>query len=376
MRSTLRLPCCASPAAALLLVVLTRPVLFAAGFVGLSLLPIHPGDGIWRGSPTTPWLGMLSRWDGFWYVDIAQHGYNYDPLAASNIAFAPVLPTLMRLGGLLLGRSDADALVGTGVVVSNVALLVGAGYVVALARRAWGNEVAVRAVAWLAAWPFSFYFSTIYPQALFLALVVAAFYYTSQRRWWLVGVLGALAAITRQYGALVFVPLAVEYAAQRRLRLDGAWLLLIPITSLVWFVGVGLATGDALAVLHTEGRWARHLMPPWDTLRLFFAAPLRWGSDDHSPLDLLFLLIYLPLVCGAWKLTTTGYALYATLLLALPLVSGVLTSLPRFGLEWFPVFIVLARLTARRAVFIPLLAISFAADLALFALFAVGWWIA
>jgi hypothetical protein len=363
--------------AALVLVLASRVLLLVCGIVGLWVLPTHAGDGVWRGSPSTPWISMLSRWDGFWYVDIAQHGYNYDPLAASNIAFAPVLPSLMRVGGLLLGRGDADALAGTGIVVSNVALVAAVVYLFTLTRPSFGDDVALRTVAWLVLWPFSFYFSTVYPQALFLAFVVAAFFYARRDRWWLAGVLGALAAVTRQYGALVFVPLAVEYWCRwRRFRPEAGWLLLIPLTSVAWFVGLGMFTGDPLAVLHTEGRWARHLMPPWDTLRAFFSAPLTWGSDDHSPLDLIFLLVYTPLVLRAWRDTRASYALYATLLLGLPLVSGVLTSLPRFGLEWFPLFIVLARLISRRAILVPLLVLSFAADMVLFALFGVGWWIA
>jgi len=41
-------------------------------------------------------LGNWLRWDGWWYVNIAEHGYSYRPGHMSAVAFFPVYPLVVR----------------------------------------------------------------------------------------------------------------------------------------------------------------------------------------------------------------------------------------------------------------------------------------
>jgi hypothetical protein len=63
--------------------------------------------------------------------------------------------------------------------------------------------------------------------------------------------------------------------------------------------------------------------------------------------DLAFTLGAAVAVVAAWRLLRPPHALYATALLLAPLFTGSLLSMPRFVLGIFPVFLVLARVTAR-----------------------------
>jgi hypothetical protein len=110
---------------------------------------LRQGDGPWQEwshAVSQPWLSLLSRWDGRWYYYVANDGYSFNPTQDSNVTFAPLLPGLMWLGAHLVGRADAEGLLATGVLVSNVALLVALGFLFELARRHWGRGVALRAV--------------------------------------------------------------------------------------------------------------------------------------------------------------------------------------------------------------------------------------
>ena len=102
-----RLP--ADVSAALVLFLVTRAAItavesFAGAFVRLNggacnaCMP----SGI---DPLDDW----ARWDGRWYVEIAEHGYTYDPNAQSSVAFFPLYPALMRLLTLPFG-TDHTAL--------------------------------------------------------------------------------------------------------------------------------------------------------------------------------------------------------------------------------------------------------------------------
>src|SRR5690242_3494596 len=63
-------------------------------------------------------------WDDGWYLHIAEHGYGYaeDDHKSGAPAFMPMLPFIMRWGGLLVGGHPAVA----GAIAANVGALGGA----------------------------------------------------------------------------------------------------------------------------------------------------------------------------------------------------------------------------------------------------------
>src|SRR4051812_14073216 len=83
---------------ALMLLVITRGLLMLVALAEPSLLQLPPNPYAWSGS-SQPWLTAWARWDAEWYVSIVQHGYQYRPGVQSNVAFAPLFPALMKVGG-------------------------------------------------------------------------------------------------------------------------------------------------------------------------------------------------------------------------------------------------------------------------------------
>src|SRR5207237_105576 len=118
---------------------------------------------------------------------VARDGYSYQPGLQSNVNFSPLYPLLVRLAGSI-GGGDA-ALLAAGLLVSNLALVVALGYLVALTRRELDAPTATRTALYLLAFPSSLFLSLLYPESLFLALGVAATFHSRQRRWWLAGLL-------------------------------------------------------------------------------------------------------------------------------------------------------------------------------------------
>src|SRR5437870_921220 len=87
---------------------------------------------------------------------------------------------------------------GLGLVMGSVWLAVRA-YVPAAAR--W-------ALFALAVYPTAFFLLAPFTESLFLALTMAAFVAADARRWWLAGVLGAMASLTRGPGIVTTAALA------------------------------------------------------------------------------------------------------------------------------------------------------------------------
>jgi hypothetical protein len=373
-----------------------RVPLALVGLWAISAFPLTTGSGPWQEwshSVAQPWLAMLSRWDGRWYFYVAHDGYKFDPNGESDVAFAPLLPMLMWAGGHLTGRTSAEGLLAAGALVANAALLLAVAGLYVLVRRTWDAGVAVRTLLCLLVFPTGFFLSAVYPESLFLAAAVGAFLGAQDRRWWLAGVCGALAALSRTYGVLIVVPLTYEYLAARGWRrgtpphpggrwgprrpgLDLAWLGLAPAASAAWLGHLWLVTGNPLSMAIEEAHRGRALVPPWQVLSSFFAQPREWTLDsNHSLADLGFVAGFGVLVLLTWTLRRPGLALFATLLYLPMISSGWLSSVNRFGLELFPAFIVLGQLTRWRPVLALYLAVAGALALYLTARFALGYWV-
>ena len=326
-------------------------VSFAATRVGLTLVGVLAGAAFANpaaaaGPTGLAWIDVWSRWDAGFYVQIAQMGYN--PLSElPNIVFFPLYPAIIRLVAFPFGF---EALPASALFVSAVSLVVALWYLVALVRLDMPEKTAVRTAVYLLVFPTTLYLSAGYPESLFLALALGAVYSARKERWWAVGLLGLAAALTRPYGALLAVPLAFEYLYQknfdvRRVRLDALWIGLAPL-GLVAFLAYLAVKFDAGAFARAQETWGRRVTAPWDLLARYFDGPIivhGFPTEGASLIDLAFVLFFVGLVSITWWQLRPTYALYGSLMLAAFLSSGAFTSVPRYGLALFPVFILLGR---------------------------------
>jgi hypothetical protein len=363
---------------------LSRAVLLTAAALALHSWPLIAGDGVWPGSPTTWLLGALTRWDGKWYLAIAQFGYSYHEGPASSMNFAPGYPALIHLVSLATGANSVDSLALISVVISNVFLIVALAGLYAVAREVCGVRPAWLAVIWLLAIPSTFFLSAAYPQSTFLAAVLGSFLFAFHGRWALAAVTAAAAATLRNYGVLVVIPLLWEYLEQRRFKIGPSicWLSLIPLAFAAWQAYFWYLTGDPLAMTHASEQWGRRLTAPWDMLR-YYVSPTYWWNfvvsggvahDDRTLVDSLSVLLLGALVALSWRLPRRSLGFLATVLYAPMIATGGFVAIPRYALEVFPAFLVLAGLTSRTVVVVPLVLISMALAALTFAWFALGGW--
>jgi hypothetical protein len=360
---------------------ISRVALFLTGLWSLNNLPLKPGDGTWQDwQPPIPatWIEIFSRWDSRWFYYVATEGYTYHPGDASDLVFPPLLPILMRVGAFLTGRTDKETLLAAGVVAANLALLVALVGLSRLVRRTWDGALAGRAVICLIAFPTAFFLSVAYADSLFLACAIVSFVCALERHWWAAGLLGALAALSRTYGVLLLAPLAYEYLLQHRWRLgrDAAWLTPIPIAFAVWVGFIIGVSGDLLVLPHVEQTWTREVMPPWQTMRVFFSTEMTQTNFKHAPIDFWFTVAAVAMVALSWLLTRTSLAIYATLMVLPMLMTGLLVSNPRYTVLLFPGFIALARLLRWRQLLVLYVLGAGGFGLWMFSRYAAGWWVA
>jgi len=346
--------------------VLTRLGLVVAGMSAPLFLALPAG--VAQVGP--PLLAMWVRWDGPIYITLAQSGY-FVREAVPVTAFFPLYPLLMQV--LTFFSANRELLALAGVVISNVALLAAMAYVVALGRLDFDRSTGERAALYYLVAPTTLFLSAVYSESLFLALSVASFYHARRGQLALAGGLGFLAALTRPYGVLLAVPIAIE--AWRRKRLP-TWALVPGLAIPLFFGWLWLTIGDPLAFFRGQDYFGRQISAPgWG-----FVAYLehQWSvfGPSYGVLDLVASVVLIGLSVVAIRRLPLSYGALAGFMTLLLLMSNHLASMPRYALTVFPVFFVLAQWGSDHRFHRLLVTVSIVLGLLAMARFAQWHWVA
>ncbi|HUS14548.1 MAG TPA: hypothetical protein VM536_05960 [Chloroflexia bacterium] len=348
---------------ALFIFIVLRVLLSLVTLLTAGLLPLQAGLHDTYQRSYEPALDAWARWDSEYYLDIAAGGYAARPQLA---VFFPLYPMLIAAVAPIFQQD----LVLAGIVVSSLACLVALFYMFKLAALELGEASAERAMLYMAIYPMALFMFAVYTESLFLAVLLATFYYTRRGRWGPAAIGAFLAGVTRPTGLVLVFPLAYEAwrqaCAGQRLpswrALLGSYRLpavaAAPLAWLLFAVYLAWLTGDPAAILHSRALppfW-RQTSLPWDTLGLAFQnlqrTDLSLMARTVNTTDLIATLMLIETALVAWWALPRAYAIYATasivLLLTLTISEWPLQSMPRYSLAVFPLFFLLARLGANR----------------------------
>ncbi len=337
-----------------------------AGFCSFMYLLSAAGD--YRGKD--PRFGggahawdVLATWDGWWYQQIALHGY--DPklvpvpgatgmitLEGNSAAFFPLYPALVRMTSAVTGLGSY----GAGLLVSILASFAAALGVHAVAERFGGRRAGLAAAGLWAVWPGSGVEWAVYSDSLYVALAVWACHAVLTRRWLAAGVLTFAAGLNRPTAAALIAALAVAALLALRRGEDGVGrplcaLALAPLGLLGYLLWVGDRMGDLGGYFKLQsGAWAHRFDYGSQTLDVLRSVPVgRFG-------DYLFAYPYADMIgVGVVLLAFTLLPLlirlrppavlvvYTVLTLALVLGSQqIFANVSRYLLPCFPLFLPLA----------------------------------
>jgi hypothetical protein len=289
----------------------------------------------------------LHRWDGDWYLHIAQFGYHGaaagmvdahgNPSPDGAMAFFPGYPLLVRAVATVSGDYVIAA-----VVVSTAAGVIGAYGVARLAAR-YGRRTQLVAVVLTAAAPMSVVYSMAYPEALLVALVAWTLVGVQERRWWLVAPCIVAAGLVSPMAAPL-IPVVIVSAGLDVYR--GRWgaavaAMAAPTGFLGYLLWVHQMTpGGYFAI--TQAGWGNHADFGWTTARWVYRA-LLLSPSAYIVIVAALIVAAVPLLWWARKRLPWQTWVYCVLVFALTYGSG---GLPqdrvRLLLSAFPLLIPLA----------------------------------
>ena len=324
-------------------------------FIAVPLLVSHESNG-YRELSVDKSLGVIAglrqtlvTGDALSYESIAKTGYDKQRFdnKAHNWGFFPVYP-------LLVSVFHADFYL-VGMVVSNVLFLVSLGLLF-LVSKMFGldEDKANLAVLFAAIYPTSYFFSMPFTESLFFCTTLLSVYLALKDRWWLAGVAGAVASATRITGVLLFVLLGILYFQRRGklIKSDALSLLLVPLGLVTFMAYIWRVTGNPFAVIQAQAASGRSTSP------IFFLRPMisfivhprafaGWGFEPLA-FAVAALVFFCAFLLARWK--EWALAAYSFLSVVLPLSTGTLTSIPRYMMVVFPIYIVLAKLKGQQAI--------------------------
>lgn len=295
-------------------------------------------------------FGIWARWDAVHYLDIAQLGYTAVGENRFQIVFFPLYPALVAALNVVVDDYLISAFVVSG--VASVAL----GLVFReLVRMDYSEKIAQFSVLFLFVFPSAFVLHIPYTESLFLAVTVGCFLAARKRRWLLVGILGALACLTRINGLILMPALLFEVWAERRetkrFNPDWLWLFLLPSGFISYLALNYYVTGNAtMFMTHQREHWHRYFRLPWfgiwETWKtIFYEKPTNVVMRGFQ--ELLFVGIGLLAIVAGWRELRGSYRVWMILNWLLFVSTSFVLSVPRYTLVLFPLFILMALAAAR-----------------------------
>lgn len=321
-----------------------------------SILSQPAIDPLWR---------TWDRWDVKHYLLIAHEGYQPSAVGTTP-AFFPLWPLVMRSGSLFTGGDDYLA----GLILANVAWLVALFVLYRLVEHDFDGMTARWSVIALSCFPATLFSFVPYPESLFLALAIMAMWRMrlGDCRW--AGVLGGLAALTRQAGVILIVPFLWEWWRQRKgVGWDWLWGGMIPAGVAAYALWLWRAVGDPLAFVHAQATWGRRSAWPWQALtagwNALWVQPSRYFAlrawQEWLTVIAMGLILGWAIVREIGRnqsskaIIPTSYLVFAgplwLLFLTQPDSAWPMLSQSRFALELFPLFTIIGGFLARRPLF-------------------------
>ncbi len=320
-------------------VLITKVLILFFGYQSFQIVNGSPSQSFYR------FFEIWNRWDANHYLTIAQFGYTSVGEQRFFIVYFPFFPLLTKLFELLTG----DYLIGAFLVSFFASIALGLTFW-SLIRFDYSEKIARNSVLFLFIFPTAYFLHIGYTESLFLALVVGSFLAARKRNWMIVGILGALACLTRINGFILVPALAFEiwneYRETRKINYEWLWLALVG-GGFGAYLGINyFVAGDPFMFLvHQREHWFKEVaLPIWGLWEITKTA--LYDKPEPSQMrgfqELLFAVIGVASIVLGWKHLRGSYRTWLIANWLLFVSASFIISVPRYTLTLFPIFLLMS----------------------------------
>lgn len=342
----------------ILLFLVWRFLLFWISYFSIDIVPVwgdrFPYVSEYLISTDLPyWIWEWSNFDGVHYLSIS---YNYYA-ATYTQTFFPLFPLLIRYISEILSN---NAHLVVGVILSSVFYLLA---LIMFSKLMFEEGYKKKDIYWtllfVMLFPTSFYFAALYTESLFLLLILIFAYLVNKKKWLLAGFIGLLATATKLLGVLLLIfvlyDLLIKFVRKKQVELtEIISLFIIPLGLIGYMVFLQLRYNDYLMFWHSQSVFGAErlgsgfIFPPQVMYRyikiLLTVSPTTSGFYVALQEVLSFIGVLIVVGIGYLKKVKIQYLLFSLFIVIIPSLTGTFSSMPRYVLSAFPVFIILGSL--------------------------------
>ncbi|MEM3590798.1 MAG: mannosyltransferase family protein [Candidatus Bathyarchaeia archaeon] len=203
-----------------------------------------------------PLLNLFARWDSGYYINIARNGYT----VLSQWAFRPLFPLMLKSINFLFTAQDLPTpinLIIIGFFMNNVLYIISLLLFYRLSLKISPEEAFIFTLIF-AIYPTSFIFSAVYPESLFMTLLLLSYYHLEEGKILFSSIFMFLAGLCRPEGFTASLIYLIKGVHKREKRKIYGIAFSISLSSLPIFLIYSLIkTGSIFTPFEAEALWAR-----------------------------------------------------------------------------------------------------------------------
>ena len=326
---------------------LSRLIIFLLSIAAINLFSFNPTYPYWQ-SDLQPYASRYvwswGAFDGAHYIRLARDGYK----SAFTEAFFPFYPFIIRLLNILV-----DNYLIAGLLISNICFILFLVILYKILKKQFCIEVAQETIKLYVFFPTSFLLNSLYTEPLFLLLTILSFYFLINRKWLFSSLFSGLSTATRLVGISVGGAIIAKWL--KEYKINNIKILIRGIVySCTSFLGIFFYMfflnnkfAYPFAFFNAMALWQKD--KPVFFFQTFFRY-LKMLFDFSLPFETYFVvlfefitaLLFLYLFIIGFSKLKIYYIVYSFIAFILSISSGTFSSLPRYVLSLFPLFVVLA----------------------------------
>lgn len=342
-----------------------RLVLFISASIGerfLLFTPRFPYSEILLQSTGLPqWIWSFANFDGVHYLTIAKSGYS----AQFTQVFFPLYPFFIAIFYNIFPYLNHLII---GLISSNILFIASLIFFWKLLLLDFKKGTAIWILLFMVFYPTSYYFGSVYSESLFFLFIILSFLEARRKRWILTAFFGFLACATRLVGIFLVPALLVELYLQSKGEINrekikkNIWPILaicfIPFGLIGYMIYLQVYFGDWLYFWHAQSVFGASrssgsiiLFPQvlWRYIKILTTLPITTYAFWISFLEISTTLISILLLVLAYrKKVRITYIIFSIFALLIPTLTGTFSSMPRYVLVAFPVYITLGLLHSNK----------------------------
>ena len=337
---------------------ITLLILFSIG-IKIAYLIFSIGMNGSNDSISNEYIGCVKKNDSYWYQRIATNGYpkinnkrdlgysNGPDFKQSEWAFFPLYPGMNAITSNIFNISfDTSAFIWS--ILFSLLSVLGIYWFGLIFFK--DQLLALFCTLIIFCFPFSFYYSMFYTEAVFMTFTIFSFICIHYKRYLFLSLLLIPLTLIRPNGIIILIPLYLYFLEQKKIIqhinidwkrlldkkniLQSLFFISAPVTFFAYAFYQYEMTGYPFAFSIAQAGWYKELTFPLFSL-------FRRG-DVATQFNSVFAIIVILYFISVWKKLPLSLSILVLLSLLTPLCAGSVTSMTRYVSVLFPLFMILS----------------------------------